>query len=508
MLTDEQQKVHQLYQENFKFFAERALKIKDKDGEVRPFTMNQAQEYIEKKLNEQRQKTGRVRALIVKGRQMGSSTYIGGRFYHRSTRNRGKSVFILTHEAESTKKLFAMVKRFHDYCPEPLRPHTKHSNARELVFDKLDSQYFVGTAGNADVGRGGTIQLFHGSEVAFWSNTDGIRTGVLQSVPKKPNTEIILESTANGVGNMFYEMCMKAARGESDYQLIFIPWFWLDEYEADVPEDFARTEEESDIANTYFHEYPEEKQNRKLAWRRLTLDDLGREWKFKQEYPNTFTEAFQVSGDSLISAEDIVRARECKVKDNDAPMIMGVDPARSGDRTVIAFRRGREVPHYYTWDDMDEMRLAGIVSQLIDKHKPLMCNIDVGLGYGTIDRLHERNYKNVNAVHFGSSANESDIYRNIRAEMWCNMAEWFKQRNVNIPDKDELHADLTAVPDIKHTSDGTIKLESKEKIKEDYGRSPDIGDALALTFSIPYNVRDEKGKIKAAKESNKVKWRK
>lgn len=506
MLTKEQRNTHDLLQSNFPYFAKLALHIKDKDGVTIPFELNQSQEYIHKKLEDQKAKTGKVRALIVKGRQMGSSTYIGGRYYHAATRNRGKNVFILTHEAESTKKLFAMVKRFHDCIPEPLKPSTKHSNAKELVFDEIDGQYFVGTAGNADVGRGGTVQFLHGSEVAFWKNTDGIRTGVMQSVPKKDNTEVVLESTANGVGNMFYEMCMAAARGDSDYQLIFIPWFWMDEYEAVIPKDFVRSETESEVANIYLKDYPEEQQDRKLAWRRLTLDDLGKEWKFKQEFPNTFTEAFQVSGDSLIAAEDIVRARECKAEDLKAPMIMGVDPARSGDRTVIAFRRGREVAHYYTWEDMDEMRLAGIVSNLIDKHKPLMCNVDVGLGYGTIDRLHERGYRMVNAVHFGSQANEPDIYRNIRAEMWCNMAEWFKGRNINIPDKDELHADLTSVPDIRATSDGTIKLESKENIKKEFGRSPDIGDALALTFSIPYTVKQGNNKLKIAKQK-KVAWR-
>jgi len=152
------------------------------------------------------------------------------------------------------------------------------------------------------------------------------------------------------------------------------------------------------------------------------------------------------------------------------------------------------------------MRLAGIVSKLIDKHEPLMCNIDVGCGYGTVDRLIERQYRNINGVHFGSAANEPDIYRNIRAEMWCNMAKWFEQRNINIPDKDELHADLTSVPDIKYTSDGTTKLESKQNIKKEYGCSPDIGDALALTFAIPYSVKASNNNLTVAKKK-KVAWR-
>lgn len=506
-LTKEAQLRHNALQNNFPYFAENILKIKDKAGTISPFRFNRAQEYINNKLEEQKRLTGKVRAIIVKARQMGSSTYIEGRFYHKATRNKGKSIFILTHEGESTKKLFEMAKRYHENVPEPLRPRTKNSNAKELIFEDLDSQYFVGTAGNADVGRGGTVQYFHGSEVAFWKNTDSIVTGVLQSVPDMPNTEIILESTANGVGNMFYRMSIEAAKKDSDYQLIFIPWFWMIEYESEYKEDIVITQDEELFIETYLKDLDQNQVKRKIAWRRKKLKELGKEWKFKQEYPSTFTEAFQVSGDSLVSVEHIVKARQCTKTDKSAPMIVGVDPARSGDRTVIAFRRGREMPHYYAFEDMDEMRLAGILANIIDKHNPAAVNFDVAYGYGTIDRLREMGYNNINGIHFGEKALESDIYRNIRAEMWCNMGKWIEQDDVNIPDDDELHADLTSVPDIQYTSDGTIKLISKDKIKEAYGKSPDIGDALALTFAIPVNPAQKTKRITKGASSS-VKWKK
>ena len=97
-----------------------------------------------------------------------------------------------------------MTERFHKNCPEPVRPHTGKSNTKELAFDLLDSGYKVGTAGTEGVGRSDTVQFFHGSEVAYWKNADQHMSGILQAVPNEPGTEIILESTANGLGGLFY----------------------------------------------------------------------------------------------------------------------------------------------------------------------------------------------------------------------------------------------------------------------------------------------------------------
>jgi hypothetical protein len=90
-------------------------------------------------------------------------------------------VFILTHEDAATQNLFEIVDRYHQHCPVALRPSTGAANAKELNFNELDSGYKVGTAGTKGVGRSSTIQLFHGSEVAFWPNADSHAAGVLQA---------------------------------------------------------------------------------------------------------------------------------------------------------------------------------------------------------------------------------------------------------------------------------------------------------------------------------------
>ncbi len=192
-----------------------------------------------------------MRALILKARQPGCSTYVEGRYYWKVTQRRGVRAFILTHKQDATDNLFGMVERFHLNCPAPVRPQTGKSNAKELAFPLLDSGYKVGTAGTEGVGRSDTIQYFHGSEVAYWKNADSHMGGVLQAVPDEPGTEIILESTADGLGGLFYSMCKAAERGDSGYILIFLPWFWHGEYRKAAPEDWQSPADFQDYATLH-----------------------------------------------------------------------------------------------------------------------------------------------------------------------------------------------------------------------------------------------------------------
>src|SRR5262245_2901267 len=182
-------------------YAAECLMIRTKSGDVRPLVFNRAQGHIHEKLEAQREATGKVRALILKERQQGCSTYVGGRFFHRATHEHGMRVFILTHEEAATQNLFEMVERFHNNCPAEQKQSTGAANARELAFDALDCGYKIGTAGTKGVGRSSTIQLFHSSEVAFWPHADTHAAGILQAVPDMAGTEVVLESTANRLGN-------------------------------------------------------------------------------------------------------------------------------------------------------------------------------------------------------------------------------------------------------------------------------------------------------------------
>jgi hypothetical protein len=174
-----------------------------------------------------------------------------------------------------------------------------------LRFAALDSGYKVATAGTKATGRSSTIQLFHGSEVAHWPYAQSHAAGVLQAVPDAPGTEIILESTAHGVGNFFHQTWREAEAGINDYIAIFVPWYWQEEYRRPVPENFALDEEEREYAANYGLDLEQ------MAWRRAKIAQLQDPLLFKQEYPACAAEAFQLSGhESFIAPELVARARK------------------------------------------------------------------------------------------------------------------------------------------------------------------------------------------------------
>jgi hypothetical protein len=155
---------------DFIHYAEKCLKIRTKAGAIWPLKLNAAQLHIHACLEKQLQEKGRVRALVLKGRQQGCSTYVEARFYWKVTHQKGVRAFILTHLDDASRNIYQIVKRFHENCPAAVKPHTGFSNSRELVFDRLDSGYQVGTAKSSGVGRSNTLQYFHGSEVAYRAN--------------------------------------------------------------------------------------------------------------------------------------------------------------------------------------------------------------------------------------------------------------------------------------------------------------------------------------------------
>jgi hypothetical protein len=482
-------------------YAETCLRIRTKSGKIEPLKLNRAQRYVHEKLEEQRAKTGKVRALLLKARQQGFSTYIGGRFYWRASLNRGVRVFILTHEQDATDNLFEMVGRYHEHSP--LKPSTGAASAKELLFDKLDSGYGVGTAGSKAVGRSKTIQLFHGSEVAFWPNAATHFAGVVQAIPDLPGTEIVLESTANGVGGEFHERWQQAEAGIGDYIAIFVPWFWSDEYRRPVPDGFDLDDEELEYAVA--HELDDEQ----MAWRRAKMAELKDPLLFRQEYPATAADAFQTTGhDSFIKPEAVLRARKADLSGY-GPLVLGADPARFGDdRFSVAWRQGRKLRKIESRAKLDVVAGANWLKQIIDADKPRKVFVDVGgVGGGTVDVLHSWGapYDTiVVAVNFGSEPREPAPKgadgrpmagpRNRRAEMWSRSKDWLDDDGgADLPDLDSLQADACG-PSYKYDVNQRLLLESKEDMRRRGVRSPDEWDAVALTFAEPVNEpsgRDE-----------------
>jgi len=195
---------------------------------------------------------------------------------------------------------------------------------------------------------------------------------------------------------------------------------------------------------------------------------------------------FAAAGDNqLLSLADIMEATKRVIQPNDfefAPRVLGVDPARFGDdRSVIMRRQGLQAGEPKIFHGIDNMTLAHHVGREIEDWQPDAVFIDAGNGSGVIDRLRQLGY-DVIEVHFGGKPTQPR-YVNKRSEMWFEMREWILAGGA-IPGHTSLRQDLAA-PTYRYDGQDRIALESKDDIKARGLPSPDLGDALALTFAYP-----------------------
>jgi hypothetical protein len=188
---------------------------------------------------------------------------------------------------------------------------------------------------------------------------------------------------------------------------------------------------------------------------------------------------------------DEARGRNLDKLDDYAALVMGVDPARfGGDSTVIRFRRGRDarsIPPTIL-NGADNMKVANITADLIDRLEPDAVFIDAGAGSGIIDRLGEMGYK-VIEVGFGTTSEEPQ-WADHRTELWARLRDWLP--GAMIDDLDKLRDDLCGPEYEFFGREDKIKLESKEKMKKRGLSSPDHADALALTFHAKVARKDNR----------------
>jgi hypothetical protein len=471
----------------FEKFSEKFLLVAPKQpGPLMKFNFNRAQKHLNWKLDEQRTATsGRVRAVIVKGRQLGGSTLVQGRYFHRVITTRGVKAFILTHHQDATENIFGITNRFYNNLPYGLIPKANTKNAKQLHFEEFDSGYSVGTASNPGVGRSSTIQLFHGSEVSLWQYAEEHAKGIMQAISNKSGTEIILESTARGMGNYFHDMWTSAIAGKNGYLPIFLPWYWDDDYKE--PSEGLIPDEEEEFLLKIHGKDGLTKEN--LAWRRIKIREISTKnpdhalEDFQQEYPMNAEEAFKNPvKDTFINSKIVLRARKNNIESY-GRLIIGVDVALKNDSTAIIRRQGRVGFKLERFKNYDTMQIAGILKRIIQEENPYKVYVDyIGIGAGVVDRLREMGFYCVEGINVARTANDKEKFRNLRAELWSDMRDWLSgEMPVQIPDEDKLHAELCCLG-WSYTSSNQIQIESKEDLKKRGLSSPDGADAFSLTF--------------------------
>lgn len=173
------------------------------------------------------------------------------------------------------------------------------------------------------------------------------------------------------------------------------------------------------------------------------------------------------------------------------PLVMGIDVARFGeDQTVFLLRQGEAIKKIERHSGLDTMQVASRAAETIQRWSPAGVFIDgAGVGGGVVDRLKQLGFRVID-VNGGSKATDDKRFANRRAEMWSRVRDWL-QAGGCLPDDNALADDLCG-PEYGYDPTNRITLEKKDDMRRRGLKSPDAGDALALTFADPvWPVEDE-----------------
>jgi len=406
------------YKADFELFAKEQIRIITKNASVGfvPFTFNAAQVEINKQLEAQREKTGKVRAIVLKARQQGISTYCAARVFWKSFFTPYTRSVVMAHDSATSDALFNMSRNIIDNMEDP--PTLQKSNAKEILFEHNKSGYRLYTAGAKEAGRGTTPTIAHLSEVAFWQFDEQILAGLFQGISQENETEVILESTANGASGEFFRLFQGAMLGENEYVPIFLPWYITPEYRRKAPEGFERTEEEDQLVEDYSLD------DDQLYWRRLKIGESG-ERKFIQEYPASAEQAFLVTGNSVFDQEIVnmydVRAPDYtrsfdyetnyfedhkgghlelwKPPSFEDRFIIGADVALGVGQdysTAVVMNKDREVCAVFRDNYIDPSVFGDILFYLGRYFNNALLAVESNsLGIATLNRLKQMNYVNL-----------------------------------------------------------------------------------------------------------------
>ena len=295
-------------------WIERNLFIRTKDRRIIPFELNEAQARYYRERTE--------RDIILKPRQLGFTTLICGLFFADTILQPNTSSVMMAHDRDSTELIFRIVQLFWErLTPEAqaLAGKPRFANRREYFWPEINSRFFVSTAGAEDFGRGQTINNLHCSELAYWSNAPLTLTSLLQAVPA--GGRVVMESTANGLGNEFHARWAQAQERIGGYTPHFWRWPEEPEYRIGPP---SRALKGAAMGDSTLEKLSVEEavaaerlglDEGQVRWRRAKQAELGR--RFLQEYPEDDLTCFLQSGDSYFN---LSRALEVAALEKRAPI--------------------------------------------------------------------------------------------------------------------------------------------------------------------------------------------
>ncbi len=288
---------------DFEFWAVTCVKIKDKlSGVDIPFRLNAPQRRVLALIESQRTRRLPIRIIMLKARQWGGSTLIQMVMaWIQCVHHRNWNSLICAHVKDTAATIRGMYTKMLASYPEDMwteeakpqfKPFERSVNTR--IIHGRGCKVTVGSSESQDAVRGLDCVMAHLSEVAFWTSgttnsPEGLIRAVCGSIARVPDSLIVLESTANGVGNFFHSEWLRAERGESDKLPVFVPWYEIEIYKAPVADPDALLESLDDYERGLLKLGCSPEQ---IQWYRDKLSEYPSRELMAAEYPTTPAEAF------------------------------------------------------------------------------------------------------------------------------------------------------------------------------------------------------------------------
>ena len=303
--------------EDFEFWCARCVKIRDKkSGQVVPFVLNRPQRRLLGVMETQRVAGRPVRVILLKARQWGGSTLVQMYLaWMQLVRHTGWNSLICGHlhvTSKSIKRMYNLMlrlypKEFLEDDAQPPRFSKLEGQPNVQQIEQRDCLVITGSSRSEDAVRGYDIALAHLSEVAFWEasamhSPDDVARSVCGSIALKPETVIVMESTANGVGDFFHDEWLRAMAERSDKVPVFVPWHEIAMYSKKV-DDAAALWEQMDAYERDL--WKEGRTLEQINWYHHKRKEYRTHELMMAEFPGSASEAFTTTGNNPFAREHL-----------------------------------------------------------------------------------------------------------------------------------------------------------------------------------------------------------
>ncbi len=326
---------------DFEYWCATCATIRDKtSGRDVRFILNAPQRRVAAVLEADRTAGRPIRMILLKARQWGGSTLV--QLYMawiQSCRRTNWHSLICAHVKDTSSVIRGMyTKLLADYPPElwegDERPEFKSFERAQnvRVIAGRGCRVSIGSAERQEAIRGSDYAMAHLSETAFWPDTptrspaDFIRA-VSGAIALVADSLVVIESTANGVGNFFHAEWIRCKEGRGDKHAVFVSWHEIEIYRLDPPDAaaFVAAWGESERALWDLGLCVDQ-----IYWYAVKRREYSSPHRMMAEFPTTDTEAFINTGSGVFPNEAVERRRAACEAGASVP----VEPFGKSDRST------------------------------------------------------------------------------------------------------------------------------------------------------------------------------